>query len=457
MNATGTLAVTAAALLTAAAAADDLSDPGPFHPGWMEVQVTRPDNSTFDATLYYPATTGGAEAPYDGAGAPYPAISFGHGFLQPVSQYHSTLSHLATWGYFAIASQSYGGLFPNHEKFAQDLTHCLTWLEEQNADAGSPLYEQVEVTCFGLSGHSMGGGASILATAMDSRINALANLAAAETNPSAIGAMDQIAIPVRLISGSDDAIVPPGQHGQPMYDNGHPPKQHQIIQGGFHCGFVDEWFWFCDSGDLTREEQLAITRRLLTEFFNLYLHDAQDLWDVVWGPELDDDPLVETQFDAGIAVTPQTQNVEGGVGDVVSAFLSVQNTSDRPDSYALLAEDAGWDVQIIPTQTAMLAPGEAFEFEVQIEIAADGEDVIEVIISARSDLDGATRGYATIIAERFIPGDVNGDGVVDTADLLELLAAWGPCPDPPADCPADFDGDGVVGTTDLLILLGNWG
>jgi hypothetical protein len=54
------------------------------------------------------------------------------------------------------------------------------------------------------------------------------------------------------------------------------------------------------------------------------------------------------------------------------------------------------------------------------------------------------------------PGDVNGDGVVDTADLLALLAAWGTCPDPPADCPADFDGDGTVGTADLLILLANW-
>ncbi|MDY7109967.1 MAG: hypothetical protein SYC29_15150, partial [Planctomycetota bacterium] len=391
MNATGMFALTAAAILTSAAAGDDLSAPGPFEAGWTRVQVTRPDNSTFDATLYYPATTGSAEAPYDGAGAPYPAVSFGHGFLQPVSQYHSTLSHLATWGYFAIASQSNGGLFPDHEQFAGDLNLCLTWLEEQNADAGSPLYEQVAVTCFGLSGHSMGGGASILATAMDSRIVALANLAAAETNPSAIDAMDQIMIPVRLISGSDDAIVPPDQHGQLMYDNGHAPKQHQIIQGGFHCGFVDEWFWFCDSGDLTREEQLAITRRLLTEFFNLHLKDAQDLWRVVWGPELDDDPLVETQFEAGIVVTPQMQEIEGGAGDVVSAFLGVQNTSDRPDSYALLAEDVAWNVEIVPPQMPMLQPGEAFDFEAQIEVPPDGEDVVEIISSARSDLDGATR------------------------------------------------------------------
>ena len=46
---------------------------------------------------------------------------------------------------------------------------------------------------------------------------------------------------------------------------------------------------------------------------------------------------------------------------------------------------------------------------------------------------------------------------VGILDFLALLAAWGPCPAPPADCPADLDGDGTVGINDLLILLANWG
>ena len=53
----------------------------------------------------------------------------------------------------------------------------------------------------------------------------------------------------------------------------------------------------------------------------------------------------------------------------------------------------------------------------------------------------------------FTPGDVDGDGDVDTADLLLLLGAWGDCP----GCPEDITGDGVVNTADLLLLLGNWG
>ncbi len=55
--------------------------------------------------------------------------------------------------------------------------------------------------------------------------------------------------------------------------------------------------------------------------------------------------------------------------------------------------------------------------------------------------------------------DVNGDGVVDAADLAILLGEWGPCPELPALCPADIhgDGDGDVDAADLATLLGNWG
>ena len=55
------------------------------------------------------------------------------------------------------------------------------------------------------------------------------------------------------------------------------------------------------------------------------------------------------------------------------------------------------------------------------------------------------------------PADINGDGTVGIGDFLLLLAAWGPCPEPPRPCPADLDGDGIVGIGDMLILFGAWG
>ncbi len=51
------------------------------------------------------------------------------------------------------------------------------------------------------------------------------------------------------------------------------------------------------------------------------------------------------------------------------------------------------------------------------------------------------------------PGDLTGNGSVDVSDLLQLLAAWGPC----ESCNEDLNDDGEVDVSDLLQLLGNWG
>ncbi len=57
-----------------------------------------------------------------------------------------------------------------------------------------------------------------------------------------------------------------------------------------------------------------------------------------------------------------------------------------------------------------------------------------------------------IVSGDAIPGDLNGDGVVDGADLGLLLNAWGTC----GGCAADLNGDGTVDGADLGLLLSNW-
>ena len=75
-------------------------------------------------------------------------------------------------------------------------------------------------------------------------------------------------------------------------------------------------------------------------------------------------------------------------------------------------------------------------------------DVVEVLYTD-------TTVEIRILNAGSIPGDLDGNGVVNGADLGLLLGLWGPCLD--ACCPADLTGDGVVDGGDLGILLGNWG
>ncbi|MDG2424994.1 MAG: hypothetical protein P8M07_00235 [Flavobacteriales bacterium] len=55
------------------------------------------------------------------------------------------------------------------------------------------------------------------------------------------------------------------------------------------------------------------------------------------------------------------------------------------------------------------------------------------------------------------PGDLNGDGLVSTLDVLISLSDFGCVVSNPGDCTADIDGDGIVTVADLLAILGVFG
>jgi hypothetical protein len=51
-----------------------------------------------------------------------------------------------------------------------------------------------------------------------------------------------------------------------------------------------------------------------------------------------------------------------------------------------------------------------------------------------------------------VPGDVNGDNVINDVDLLQILLAFGE-----SDPSMDLNGDGTVNDSDLLLMLFNFG
>lgn len=384
-------------LLALAASAQDYSTSGPHGAGWTTVTVTRPNGSTFTARLAYPATATGQGQPFDASAAPYPAVSFGHGFQQAPSAYQGTLQHLASWGYFVIASESEGSLFPSHQNLANDLRHSLTWLEQQDANPASSWFQGVDTLAFALSGHSMGAGASILAAAADPRVRALVNFAAAETNPSAIAAIPGVACPISLISGSQDGVVPVASNGQLLFNAARAPKLLPSITGGYHCGFVDVPAFFglgCDSGSIPKAVQLAHARRLCVEFLELNLRDRQDLWKRVWGEPMKLDPALAVQVQPFARIAPFAQRLPAAPGTNAVFTFDVHNDASFVDAFDLLVEGLPWPYTLSASSTGTLLPGASVQVQCTVPIPAGTPPGLQrFTLSARRASDGATRAY----------------------------------------------------------------
>jgi hypothetical protein len=79
------------------------------------------------------------------------------------------------------------------------------------------------------------------------------------------------------------------------------------------------------------------------------------------------------------------------------------------------------------------------------DVSADGTAIVGIASNPSGDLVG-------YLVRFFDPADLNGDGVVDGADLGLLLGEWGAC----QGCGGDLNGDGAVDGADLGLLLGAW-
>ncbi|UCD75040.1 MAG: hypothetical protein JSV91_14795, partial [Phycisphaerales bacterium] len=81
-----------------------------------------------------------------------------------------------------------------------------------------------------------------------------------------------------------------------------------------------------------------------------------------------------------------------------------------------------------------------------------GDQDLAVTVSAQGNPN------VSILLNRLIqlppcPADVNRDRVVNTADILAILDAWGLCD----GCLEDIDDDGKVNIDDVFAVLGAWG
>jgi hypothetical protein len=85
---------------------------------------------------------------------------------------------------------------------------------------------------------------------------------------------------------------------------------------------------------------------------------------------------------------------------------------------------------------------------------SDGLPDVATVNSDEDPSSGSVTVFLSVIEEgSTCLADLSGNGVVDFADILLIIAVWGPCP----GCPEDLDGSGDVGFGDILVVIGTWG
>lgn len=210
--------------------------------------------------VYYPAFTAGENTPV--ANFPeFPVIVFGHGFAMGWDAYQNIWEHLVPQGYIMAFVRTEGSLIPapSHGDFGQDLALVSTKMLALNSTSGSPFNGKVKQKSV-IMGHSMGGGATMLAASNNSNIAGIVGLAPAETNPTAIGVCGNITLPALIFSGSSDGVTPPAEHHIPIYQGiASTCKSFVSITGGAHCYFANSNF-NCDFGEGTSSQGISISR-----------------------------------------------------------------------------------------------------------------------------------------------------------------------------------------------------
>lgn len=243
------------------------------------------NNRAVAAEIYYPAATAGDDQAL-AAGA-FPVVVFGHGFVMSTNAYLNVAQALAPQGFVVCLPSTESGFAPSHDNFSRDLAFLAAVMQQEGATSGSFWQGHIAART-ALMGHSMGGGAALLATPLYDGITATAVFAPAETTPSAASACAQIEKPVLMFTGSQDCITPTASHAGPMFAALDSVCKTQVdITGGNHCYFADYNF-NCNFGEATtgctpgisREQQHEKVFALLIPWLRFYLYDEPGQWAV---------------------------------------------------------------------------------------------------------------------------------------------------------------------------------
>jgi hypothetical protein len=154
-------------------------------------------------------------------GVTHPVIIWGNGTGASPGTYQALLSHWASHGFIVAAANT------SSAGNGTAMLACLNTMTTNNGNQASRFFQRVDVTRVGASGHSQGGGGTIMA-GRDARVDTTAplqpfiSLGLGGFRRSSISAQ-QPNSNMLLLSGSADSVAPRGSQQQPVFDGANVP------------------------------------------------------------------------------------------------------------------------------------------------------------------------------------------------------------------------------------------
>jgi len=294
-------------------AAADPGDPGPCQVSSQIVSV----NGSLETHVYYPNSNQCSA----GLNAPYPAIAFAHGFSMfglsdGAADNAGNGEHLASWGYVVAIPR----LPDDVEGRITDVQAVLSYLEAQTDTPGSFLYQKVDINRLAAAGHSFGGATVLALAARDSRVKAAVALdpvyhqGGPGSNPE-IWDPDvegpEIAAPTCILGAPSSTCNSEADYAEIYPFVGATHKASFLIVGASHCDFMDPGQFFCTlvCGGTTDSQRTRLIQKIMTAWFNYYLHLDTDYYTYLYGTQAGADIAagkIERQVDTaprGLAAT----------------------------------------------------------------------------------------------------------------------------------------------------------
>ncbi len=273
-----------------ALAGESVLEPGPYQAGhrtWTLEDASRgvapyknsrgPDTRKLVTEIWYPSddarrTISGRNAPLTESPGPFPLIVYSHGIMSERMEPAYLARYLATQGvvfisFTAPATSLYDALRLNYADIVNipgDVSFLIDEILKRSSDPSSPFYAKIDQARIGAAGTSLGAGVSLMAGftsgLRDSRLSLVITCAAGAYEGQTVFDIPDSAVPLLLIHGDIDAIIPYDGNAPVLLSAAPGPAYLLTLVGGTHTGFsnASALFFWADNADIIGCSALAM-------------------------------------------------------------------------------------------------------------------------------------------------------------------------------------------------------